>query len=361
MINLENISKTVVKINTATGSGSGFYEGKRHLVVTNHHVVAGQRTVAIETHNQDKQLASVVMINPLLDIAFLKTSAPLELPENTFQSVQNLRHADKIAVLGFPYGMPFTVTEGIVSSTKQILDGQRYIQTDAAVNPGNSGGPMINAQGEIVGVTVSKFNDADNIGFAIPADLLLEELEAFDKNPNAEYSVKCPSCNFPLASEDQYCENCGAEIDREKLFAEYKLGPLAEFVEDCLRQLGIDPVIARNGPDYWELHQGSALIRIFVYRNDYLFVACPLVKLPKTNLDAVYRFILSGTARPFCMGISEGLIYLSYRIHLSDLNSGRIDTIKTDIVNLALKADELDNYLIDRYGCEWPEEAKPDN
>ena len=74
----------------------------------------------------------------------------------------------KINVAGNPFGMPFTATEGTVSSPRQLMDDTYYIQTDAAVNPGNSGGPMFNLDGEVVAITTSKMSNEDNMGFGIP-------------------------------------------------------------------------------------------------------------------------------------------------------------------------------------------------
>ena len=88
------------------------------------------------------------------------------LPDISLAEDDTLTIGRKVYVAGYPYGMPFTITEGSVSSPKQLMDG-KYIQTDAAVNPGNSGGPILDEDNRVVGVTVSKFTQADNMGFGI--------------------------------------------------------------------------------------------------------------------------------------------------------------------------------------------------
>ena len=133
---------------------------------------------------------------------------------------------------------------------------------------------------------------------------------------------------------------------------------MAVFVEEVFNELKIDPVIARRGVVFWEFHRGSALVRYFVYRNSFLFATSPLAKLPKTNLQEVYKYILSNPVSPFYLGISQGLIYISYRAHLSDLKSSKRSLIQKNLAALAIKADELDNFLIETYGCEWHEESK---
>jgi len=359
MSNIQNITANVVKIGSSSGSGSGFYLKKHGLVVTNNHVVSGHKMVSIETQTQERLTAKVVFLNPIVDLAFLLPSRPLDdMPELFIQPSGALQAMDKVAVLGFPYGMPFTITDGIVSSSKQLMNGRHYIQTDAAVNPGNSGGPLVNLRGEVVGVATAKFTNADNMGFAILADDLLADIESFAENVSLQFSVKCPSCSNLLFEKMEYCQNCGAEIDQTTLFDEPKPTALAVFVEDALRKLNIDPVIARNGHDYWEFHQGSSLVRIFVYNKNYLYITSPLVKIPKNNLEPVYRYILSHPAKPFVFGILQGMIYLSYRVHMSDIQSMFKEDIQYDIAQFAQKADELDNYLIDTFHCERSEYSK---
>lgn len=355
---INNVSQGVVKIATSTGSGSGFYLKEYNVIVTNHHVVSGHRVVSIEMHNEKKCTAKVIMINPNLDIAFLAPSQNIELPEISIKPSEEIKNMDTVSVLGYPYGMPFTITEGIVSSVKQLLGNQTYIQTDAAVNPGNSGGPLVNVKGEVIGITTCKFTQADNMGFALPIHHLPAELEALKDNPDRLFSVKCPSCAHLLFEQEEYCPNCGNDLDVSALFSEQELNPLAQFVEKSLQLSGMDPVIARNGYDYWEFHQGSALIRVFAYGNEHVFATCPLVKLPKTNLQEVYNYILSNPVSPYLLGISESIIYLSYRVHLSDLTSTHAETIQKELMNLANKADELDNYLITTFQCEPSEHSK---
>jgi hypothetical protein len=358
MSELEKIYPSIIKINTASGSGTGFYVKEYDLIITNYHVVSGYKKVGLEFSDKKTMVGNVMTINPLIDIALVKAEKNLadHLPEVSFYRAE-VRNRDKVSVLGFPFGMPFTVTDGIISSTKQILNGQAYIQTDAAVNPGNSGGPVVTFSGEVIGVTTSKFTEADNMGFALPINQVISELEAFKINPNVAFAVKCPSCNHSLVEKVDNCPNCGASLNKQ-LFDEQPKTEMAVFVETVFKELGIDPVEAAKGLDFWEFHQGSALVRFFVYRNNFLFATSPLVKLPKTNLDAVYKYVLSNPASPFVLGISQGNIYISYRVHLSDLYTSKKSSIQSNLVGLAKKADELDNFLVETYGCEWHEESR---
>ncbi len=327
MADLNDIFKLVFKVRTSRGSGSGFYSKKHGVIITNHHVVDGEREVSVENTGSEAMRADVILISPKHDLAFLRPAGVIDAPELDFSSVDNLKVMDRILVLGYPFGYPFNVTEGIISSVNQLVNGQCYIQTDAAINPGNSGGPMVLPDGRVVGITTCKFKEAENIGFSLPADIIGRELALLEKKMPEHYSVRCPSCGCLLEQEDEYCENCGVRLDVKSLFERAPMTDLSVFVESAVEKMGIDPVLARNGYEFWEFHRGSALIRIFVYRSNYLTVTCPLVKLPTENLTELYRYILSNPALPYNLGVDSGLVYISYRVHLSDLKSDHVDSI----------------------------------
>ncbi len=354
---LKNIEHSVFKINTANGSGTGFYSSDHHIIITNYHVVAGSLKASVEAQDKNRYLATIVYINPGKDIAFLKVKNLPALVQSVFThhgTVTNSR--DKILVMGYPFGMPFTITEGIVSNPKQNIGGSNFIQTDAAINPGNSGGPVINEKGELIGVVTSKFSDADNIGFAIPVETLREELDSVTEL-TADLTIGCPSCNGLIEEQVNYCPNCGNDID-ENLFIEHTLSDFSQKVETAIMRLNIDPVLARTGRERWYFHKGSAEIRLFVYDNNYLFATSPLNNLPRKNLAALYQYILTTNLGKHRLSISNNQIFLSYRIHISDLYSDYVDEILHNITQLAVKADELDNVFVADFGAEMTEYSK---
>lgn len=352
------VAPSVLKINTSSGSGTGFFLKEKQLLVTNHHVIAGNKKVSIEDQQQDRYLGHVVFTNPDVDLALLRVEGlPADIPSMTLASASPIHAGDKVHVLGFPFGMPFTVTEGIVSAARQLMDGKYYIQTDAAVNPGNSGGPVLNQNGEVVGVTTAKFTNADNVGFAIPLMALEEAIGAMDHNSEGRYAVQCHSCQTLLFERTDFCPNCGTNIN-EQLFEETELTPFARFVEEALRDLGMEPALARAGYDYWVFHQGSSQIRIFVFQQNYLYATSPLNRLPRTNLEQLYRYLLSDPVSPYSMGIHDSQIYLSYRVHISEIFSPHAVEIKQNLTQLALKADEMDNFFVEQFEAEMTNYSK---
>lgn len=352
-----DIANTVFKVNTSSGSGSGFYLKDKNIFITNFHVVSGYQKVSIEDHHKNRYLADVVFINPEVDIALLIPKVELETPIVKIEDIMSLQSRDRVFVLGFPFGMPFTVTEGIVSSPRQLMEGRNYIQTDASVNPGNSGGPVINENGIIVGIITSKFKDAANMGFAIPVDVIKEELESFEQNTNMLFALKCNSCKCLIYEKTEYCNNCGNLINT-KAFDEVVMTKIEAFVESAIRALGIDPILARAGYEFWSFHQGSALIRIFIFNENYLFAESPLNQLPTSNLDNLYNYLLKNPVPPFKLGVFNNQIYLAYRVHLSDVFSECSDEVKKNLGNMLLKADELDNFFVNEFGCSFSGFAK---
>lgn len=352
------IFNAIFKVNHAGGAGSCFYLKSLGLFVTNYHVVEGFREVAIQDNERNPFLARVVLVNPALDLALLRAEGDFSaLPEIVLPETGEVNLGERINVAGYPFGMPFTLTEGTVSSPRQLMDGSYYIQTDAAVNPGNSGGPMLNQRNELVGITVSKFNDADNMGFGIPVatlQTLLGTLEGLDRDT---FSVQCSSCDEFITEEEEYCPSCGDKLP-ENIFKQRGLTDLAVFCEEAIADMGINPVLARVGYESWKFHKGSSEIRMFVYQRNYLFCTSPINLLPKKNLEPILTYLVSEQVRPYKMGVEDNHIYIAYRIHISDVFSDYAPQVKKNLTNLAFKADELDNYLVETFGCEMSEYAK---
>ncbi len=356
---MKNCKKSIYRIITSSGTGSGFTVKGYDYIITNYHVVSGSKIVAVEDYQKCRHIAHVVMVNTEVDLAFLY----IEDFKNTANEIvidRNLEieNTNKVYTHGYPYGMPYTITEGIVSSSKQPVDNRYFLQTDAAVNPGNSGGPMLNAEGVLMAVTTAKFTDADNIGFGILYADLLKELEDFTFIDN-NYRVKCNSCDSYIEKETKFCENCGKEINAS-VFEEFEKSLFAKFVEEGIAEIGMNPVLGRAGRDYWEFYQGSALVRIFVYDKNYLIATSAINKLPKRNLDKLLSYLLQDKVPPYKLSIDNNSIFISYRVHLSDIYSSQKSTIKDNIKNLPLKADELDNFFCDEFGCELSIDSKPD-
>lgn len=357
----ESIYSVVYKVTHSAGSGTCFYLKDYDLFVTNYHVVEGFHHLAIHDKDRNSFLARVILVNPETDLAFLAAEGDFShLPSLSLSDSSELNIGHKVYVAGYPFGMPFTMTEGTVSAPKQMINGQHYVQTDAAVNPGNSGGPIFNKTGELVAITVSKFTEADNMGFGIQVNTLKHLLENIEDLDRSTFNVQCNSCEQLVAEETEYCPSCGEKMV-EGVFEEREISPISQFCEEAIRKMGINPILAREGNEGWRFHKGSSEIRLFVYDGDYLFAVSPIVLMPKKEIEPVLRFILSNQFAPYKLGVDGRQIYIAYRIHLADITEKQESVIQENIIGLSEKADELDNYMVDEFGCEFSEFSKVDN
>lgn len=160
------------------GTGSGFFYDDRGHIVTNYHVVAGADTVTVALADGEVYAAEVVGTDPSTDLAVLRIDAPsLPAPIPLGDSTR-LRVGQFVVAIGNPFGLERTLTVGVISSLGRVIespDGRfigEAIQTDAAVNPGNSGGPLLNLAGEVIGVNsqiISPSQASAGIGFAVSA------------------------------------------------------------------------------------------------------------------------------------------------------------------------------------------------
>jgi serine protease Do len=346
-----NFEPFVFKVITASGSGSSFYLRDKNIFVTNYHVVGQFKHVSLQDPAGTRHLAQVILANPYEDIAFLKVEQSFDVPSLALQ-MNPVTRGEQVFVAGFPFGMPFTVTEGIVSAPSQLMSGRSYVQTDAAVNPGNSGGPVFNVKGEVIGITTSKFTSADNMGFAVPITAVAEEFESLSMLVDNTFNLVCESCSALIQNRSAYCNNCGQNID-EKLFDEPSLTDLALFCEQALLELGVNPVLARQGHEFWEFYHGSSLVRMFVYNNSYLYVTSPINQLPSQNMQALLEELVSRNIVPYKLGLWEKEVYVSYRVHISEVFGLRSAEVKKSIAGLYRTANELDDYFVDTFGCKF--------
>jgi serine protease Do len=168
---VDEIEKSSVTVRTAGGHGSGFVISSSGYVLTNHHVVSGSKKLIVVMGGIEYD-AVVVRSNPARDIALLKLTQSLDI-DPLHIDTNKVSLGEEIYVVGTPLDerLDFSISRGIISA-KRTFDKQRFYQTDAAVNPGNSGGPVFNSSGNVIGITVSgiftKDGGSKNINYIIP-------------------------------------------------------------------------------------------------------------------------------------------------------------------------------------------------
>jgi serine protease Do len=161
------------------GSGSGFIVDPAGYVLTNFHVIEGADRITLTLSDGRAFRADVVGIDPAIDVALLRIPDAERLPVATLGDSDTLRVGEWVCAIGNPLGYVHSVTVGVVSFLgRKLFDPSldAFIQTDAAISFGNSGGPLINARGEVVGMTTAISSQASNIGFAIPITQVVDVL-----------------------------------------------------------------------------------------------------------------------------------------------------------------------------------------
>jgi S1-C subfamily serine protease len=208
--------------------GSGFVIDKDGHVVTNYHVIQGAKKVQVSFSDNDQRDATVVGSDPSTDIAVLKIQGswarsltPLSLGDS-----RNVKVGDAVVAIGNPFGLERTVTAGIVSALQRQIPApnnfqiDEVIQTDAAINHGNSGGPLLNANGDVIGVNAQIESDSGGnvgIGFAIPIDTVKDvagQLIEHGKVEHAYLGIEMTTINSDLADNFRVPVDKGVLIQR---------------------------------------------------------------------------------------------------------------------------------------------------
>jgi S1-C subfamily serine protease len=215
------------------GQGSGFILSKEGLILTNNHVIDNAQRVQVTLSDKHNYKATVIGVDHQHDLALLKIDAPNLVPA-TLSDSAGLMVGQRVYAIGNPFGLSGTMTRGIISAIRSIgvSSGEPIedaIQTDAAVNPGNSGGPLLNSRGEVIGITtLIASNGSDQsagIGFAIPINTAKAVLDDYAKYGR----VRRPSLDIvPLPIGPDIAEQIGLPADYGVLIQRVLPGGAAE-------------------------------------------------------------------------------------------------------------------------------------
>jgi S1-C subfamily serine protease len=173
-------SRSVVVIHAAGGEGSGFAFGRPGELLTNAHVVGSDEVVEIVTADGKRGEGRVTGVDPDADLARIRTSLAVEALDPARSPA---RPGQAVLAIGSPSGLQGTVTRGIVSAVDRRIGGAELLQTDLAVNPGNSGGPLLTEDGVVLGVITAKARSGEGIAFAVPIDAVSGALSAPPAEP----------------------------------------------------------------------------------------------------------------------------------------------------------------------------------
>ena len=310
------------------GQGSGFIVSADGLVLTNAHVVKGASEVMVKLTDRREFRAKVLGSDPKTDVAVLKIDAK-DLPVVRLGSTRDLQVGEWVLAIGSPFGFENSVTAGVVSAKGRSLPDDSlvpFIQTDVAVNPGNSGGPLFNARGEVVGINsqiYSRSGGYQGVSFAIPIELaakIKDQIVATGKVRHAQLGVAVQEVNQAFAESFQLDKPEGA------LVASVSKGSPAEKAGlqpgDVIRQIDGHAIVASGDLPAWVGQaQPGQQAKLSVWRQGKvveltatLADASDKASKQARNDDAVGKGQLGLSLRPLDaeerreVGVSEGLV-----------------------------------------------------
>ncbi|MBV5269459.1 MAG: trypsin-like peptidase domain-containing protein, partial [Afipia sp.] len=233
----------------ATSLGSGFIIDATGYIVTNNHVIDGAEEITVITHNNEELKAKLVGRDEKTDLALLKVEPKTPLPALKWGNSDELRIGDWVLAIGNPFGQAFSLTTGIVSARQRDINAGPYddfIQTDASINRGNSGGPMFNMDGEVVGINSAIYSPSGGsvgIGFSIPANLakgVIAQIKEFGHPRRGWLGVRIQTVSpaLPrLVADSQFGKSVPVSIWRKgaKTTVTVELGELDEQAEAALQ------------------------------------------------------------------------------------------------------------------------------
>lgn len=215
------------------GMGSGFIISSDGMILTNVHVIKGAKEVTVKLTDRREYKAKVLGADPLSDVAVIKINAG-DLPTVVLGNPTFAKVGEPVLAIGSPYGFKNTVTSGIISGKSRVLPNDTYvpfIQTDVAVNPGNSGGPLFNINGEVIGINsqiYSRTGGYQGLSFAIPIDVATKvqsQLVRYGKVTRGRLGISIQEVNQALA------ESFGLEKSAGALISAVEKGSPAEKAE----------------------------------------------------------------------------------------------------------------------------------
>ena len=342
---------------TQVGTGSGVIISSDGHIITNNHVIAGSTELSVTLNNNKEYSATIIGTDEETDIALIKIEADEELPHVTFGDSDSSQIGEWVLAVGNPFNLTSTVTAGIISAKSRDLNGgQSFIQTDAAVNPGNSGGALVNTEGQLIGINTaitSQTGSYIGYSFAVPSNIarkVVEDIMEFGDVQNGVLGVVGGALNSVTAerfevntTEGFYVSEVQSNSGAEK--AGIKSG-------DIIKQL--DNVKITKFSDlsgYLKTKNPNDVVNVQIIRNNELktipvkltksemlsveFMQMELRDIPanfKKKYDIANGVIVQDTENQWLyskVGISRGYI-------ITGINGEKIESIE-DIRNFKLK------------------------
>jgi serine protease Do len=352
------ILASVVGVRAQGAFGSGWVATASGLVVTNHHVVGYLQRVGLRRAGMPEIAARVIYADAKLDLAVLLPDTPLEIVPVPLGDSRSVERGEPVVAIGHPLGFDYTVTRGIISATGRLQRGVEYLQTDASLNPGNSGGPLIDRRGSAIGVNSWIRSDGSGLGFALPVHVFAERLAALDaQGPALAQAVPrygCAECEAIIDPARDRCASCGALIPflHRSVLEAPERARSERAAAALIAALGFSPNAAAIGDGMWRLRTRTAdLVFEIDPAGKAVRVAARLVEVPTADVEPCLRFLASANDRatgPARFSLVRSVVHLEWRDPIEGFD---VELSKQRLLELAAKARVFQSILSQKFGA----------
>jgi Do/DeqQ family serine protease len=317
------------------GTGSGVIISEDGYIVTNNHVIKDASEIEITLNNKKAYKAKLVGTDSKMDIALLKIDADEKLPYTPFANSDNVKIGEWVLAVGNPYNLNSTVTAGIVSAKARNLDTkgiQSFIQTDAAVNPGNSGGALVNTHGELIGInTMISSMTGSYVGysFAVPSNIarkIIEDIMEFGNVQRGILGVEGGELNNKASKELGISETEGFYISKvTKNSGAEKSGLTKGDIIVKLDNQNITTFAELSG--YVNTKRPQDKIQVTFIRNGKTMIT-PVVLTKKEFVSVEYK----GIELEDITAADKKNFRIDYGVKIKDLNNERLNQYTDDLI-----------------------------
>lgn len=359
-----SVCTSVVSVRVRGGLGTGFVVAPNGLVATNHHVVGYDGAVVLRTHDRRDVPGRVVFVDARSDLALVAPEQALGARPLPIGESRNAPQGLEVVAIGHPHGLDYTLTRGIVSACRRVHDVD-HLQIDAAIHPGNSGGPLLSSEGRVLGVNTWGVGGADSLGFAVaihelePALVELGRLAPADAVRCAP-RYRCHACEADLDLGRERCRSCGARLR----FHEWDdLGGPDEIVAEraasaILEELGFHPPVCRTGPGSWLLPTGAGeLIVRLIGPPFHVVLAVDVVRAPAKPDAPFLRFLATANDRTLGaarLALRDDVVSLALFEPVSMLD---VRTVRAAVEDMLRLSHEMRRVLVDAFGARPPRDT----
>lgn len=352
---IESVKDVIVQIATPYSVGTGFYVAAYDLIITNEHIVRDNQKVVIDGDAFPRQLVDVLFVDENFDIAFLQVPTEHQMPSVNLRVKSEAKVGELVIAFGHPLGQEHQLKQGSIDSIEYNENGIDYYHHSASLSPGNSGGPLFDLDGNILGVNTFLIQSGFSKGYTLPIAKLISSIDVFVAKGKS-LMIKCGECHqYVTDPKDQStrCHYCGARVSHISNIATYEPIGINLQIESMLADLGFDPEISRRGPYNWEVKQGSAFIHITYHERTGLINGdAHLCKVPLHDILPLYQFLLKSNydLEGLSFTVKDQEVILSLLIYDQYLN--KLTALRL-FKHLFEMADKYDDILIDVYGAHW--------